>query len=1484
MRNLKRLLAMTLTVLMVVGCFAGTAFAESYEDVYDYVDAIDTLSNLNVIKGYGDGTFGPDDSVARWHMTLWISKLETGKVSDDDLLTIWRAEENYTDFTDVVVDQYIGAINYASDEGIVLGTSADTFDPTAGIMYQDALTMVVRALGYGSDAMNAGYPWKFINKANELGLTDGLTGIAYTDVLTRAETAQILYNALFAVDADGATYAADVFNLSTIVLTGTNSYKIVDTESIVKKGYVCFNVLNANGTINEAVTYHLPASAFASVINVDAIDNYVGASFQVASTDGYKSLDIIVANPYEVFDNSEISLGNSTTIKLDGVSYEAVTSYSSLYNTQGIKGNTPEIIAYGLFAAADANGEYKYDANYNALNAKGEIAAYYRPDITGSYAKPYVVLLDSGIYMPVDSLADTDAMWVASAGNTYKNLTAGGDFNAFAGNGYKSAIAFDDNNDGEYDRVFFNYQKFGKVTEYKNGVLKLDNGDALSAGKFYDANGKAIGTPSGYIRYSYNALAKAVTVYSTDYTVETGLVSAVSASTITIGGVQYTLGGDGALPGSEVNSRVNLPQDATLLGKRISFLAVGTKIYRFVNKYDNAGTHIVFDNLTGMTSAGFATALVYTQSTAASVITIATIDGYNYQNYILQADAWSLGNITEGIATGTLFKGNQDAYGYWHLVSVDPDEAETYYVGYRSVDSATIEFKNGIAVSDSAFYTFNGTAKFFNKFQTKADTLYIVYDANTDRFHTTTGKALSGSTIVIDNGGYIHVDGNFIYVYGGTWTGKTITTTWTPSVYDAVIYVDANTVNSVSVTNVIDGNSTILGQIYTYGKALDMKSGEYITVNALYNTRLEAGKFYTVQNGYIEGEIEVYTADSPVQEGFLVYTDEFASVIENTVGLDVELYSTTNIFKLSGHNVVLKDGKPQAQATGSYIDGGKYWDAYTPVYYYAEADADSRVILLISDAKTISVTGPYTAADCKTSVSGAADANYYKLSKADYELLTGAFNFYGREDALENVNTYDKWATFYKNGQEITGLEVVLTALNVDVAGNIYGLDLKTPVYSLAVRASEWHKTDISGNIVLKLMFNGTIYTINLNGLNLKGNPDHVEEPIANVLGNVTATLYDVDKFAIDVVHAADCACVINDDATGDEYEGEFLKIDDACVALTLAEDGIALGQDGNMDTGRIFLVGGPKTNDEIFYITIEAATDKTHDVSVHGHTTVSEALEMNKIAVYHDEFKFDVNGEAVIDIVGIWNKLRDFECSADDCDYVLENQAWGLDYYYTVKITRSASDEAFYLSEDNVTMAPSWDVTYNNDGDDTTATLNIQLDKDFTNFVTYWGADSANTTVAVSNQVKFGGLLYNGELYRLGSWGDGVAYNVSAKVDKGTRDWYYEAGTVTFTTNSGTYNSAQIFDQVMYKGATLEIEKNFKITWSGTQYWSNSGTYDYDKFSVTYVLPFATTDFVEFPEIDDDFVAKVIKLFIEKLDEIGIVEDEYLVDDSILA
>jgi len=262
---MKKILSLILAGLMTVSCAAFVAADDAAVEATNAEEAfaISFLAEQGIYHGKSTEEFvaAAADPIERWQMALFVGRISTGWVDDYmwDYDYDWEDNDaNNSTFTDLEgtrAADYLGAISYANQKGIIEGYSATKFGPTDGITYRDALTMVVRTMGYQGLA----YPWGYIEKAVELGLTEGVTA-TYTTPLNRGQVAVILYNAMFAPTKSGETLAKSIFDVDfgweTIVITATDEAGFANNGKRAAKNYVGFNLIDAAGNI-DAKTYYV---------------------------------------------------------------------------------------------------------------------------------------------------------------------------------------------------------------------------------------------------------------------------------------------------------------------------------------------------------------------------------------------------------------------------------------------------------------------------------------------------------------------------------------------------------------------------------------------------------------------------------------------------------------------------------------------------------------------------------------------------------------------------------------------------------------------------------------------------------------------------------------------------------------------------------------------------------------------------------------------------------------------------------------------------------------------------------------------------------------------------------------------------------------------------------------------------------------------------------------------------------------------------
>ena len=187
MKNLKKVLALVVVFAMMLST---VAFAGSFPDVADdadYASAIETLAAMGFFKGDDNGNFNPDATITRAEYAVIVCRL----------LGIEGSATGKCDFTDAADHWATGYIKMANQYGIVKGYGDGNFGPDDAVKYEEAVKMLVCALGYEPMATSkGGYPTGYIAVASQIGLLDGVSGAAQGTGAARNIVATMTYNAL----------------------------------------------------------------------------------------------------------------------------------------------------------------------------------------------------------------------------------------------------------------------------------------------------------------------------------------------------------------------------------------------------------------------------------------------------------------------------------------------------------------------------------------------------------------------------------------------------------------------------------------------------------------------------------------------------------------------------------------------------------------------------------------------------------------------------------------------------------------------------------------------------------------------------------------------------------------------------------------------------------------------------------------------------------------------------------------------------------------------------------------------------------------------------------------------------------------------------------------------------------------------------------------------------------------------------------------
>ncbi|WFD10518.1 S-layer homology domain-containing protein [Tepidibacter hydrothermalis] len=191
MKNTKKVLSVALAGALAFGSM-GAAFAAAPADVQgtDYETAVERLSALDILKGYEDGTFQPEKTITRAEFAAVI-------VRSLGLDASAKSSMGTTGFNDVPSNHWAsGYINIASGLKVINGKAEGVFDPEAPVKYEEAVTMIVRALGYEPAAKaKGGYPNGYLVIAGQEDISDDVKGTIGASA-PRGIVAQLMDNSL----------------------------------------------------------------------------------------------------------------------------------------------------------------------------------------------------------------------------------------------------------------------------------------------------------------------------------------------------------------------------------------------------------------------------------------------------------------------------------------------------------------------------------------------------------------------------------------------------------------------------------------------------------------------------------------------------------------------------------------------------------------------------------------------------------------------------------------------------------------------------------------------------------------------------------------------------------------------------------------------------------------------------------------------------------------------------------------------------------------------------------------------------------------------------------------------------------------------------------------------------------------------------------------------------------------------------------------
>ena len=198
-RSKKTGLSAALALSLLLGLGTQT---QAFSDVQESTAArnVAALQMMGVVDGYPDGSFRPQQTLTR----AQFCKMVIALMGQEDTALRYR---NFTVFPDVKGSHWAaGYINLAvkGETKLLSGYPNGTFAPEETVTFGQAVTILMRLLGYTDADVGMVWPKGFLDTASAIGLTEGLS-LRGSDAITRSEAAQLFVNLLLTEQKDGSS-------------------------------------------------------------------------------------------------------------------------------------------------------------------------------------------------------------------------------------------------------------------------------------------------------------------------------------------------------------------------------------------------------------------------------------------------------------------------------------------------------------------------------------------------------------------------------------------------------------------------------------------------------------------------------------------------------------------------------------------------------------------------------------------------------------------------------------------------------------------------------------------------------------------------------------------------------------------------------------------------------------------------------------------------------------------------------------------------------------------------------------------------------------------------------------------------------------------------------------------------------------------------------------------------------------------------------
>lgn len=326
----------SLAILLIAIMLFSMSLTASADVVYTSESAQTLLKSLNIMSGDQNGNMNLENNLTRAE----FSKIAINASKYKNSVALGAKISVFKDCT--YTHWAAPYVKVAVTNGVITGYPDGTFKPENNVLYEEAITVMLKLLGYTNDDFGNSWPYGQASLAANLGLSDNVVaGIG--EYLTRQDVLALTYNTLIANKKDSNTaYISDVDGVlhDNVIIMATNK-----EDTSVAPG----SVLTSTGTFTSA-DFNGDYVGLKGDLAVKSNGEIICFMPYVQNSDKYVVYSILPGSVV-VYDNgnlTELSLSDNTTVYSgsDKLTFSSAKSQMSIGDVIYVVKNSGGLVEY----------------------------------------------------------------------------------------------------------------------------------------------------------------------------------------------------------------------------------------------------------------------------------------------------------------------------------------------------------------------------------------------------------------------------------------------------------------------------------------------------------------------------------------------------------------------------------------------------------------------------------------------------------------------------------------------------------------------------------------------------------------------------------------------------------------------------------------------------------------------------------------------------------------------------------------------------------------------------------------------------------------------------------------------------------------------------------------------------------------------------------------------------------------------------------